>query len=124
MLLVFPILRAVALHTLSTSVLDVSSSNITLPTNSSFQLTLEGQVRKVGIFPARINFERPVVVYWIAPEDLTREIRLGSFPLEYIGVAAGHGRIKQLTNFVIEDEAGFARFTQCQCRRANGPVFC
>lgn len=115
-MLVFPILRAVATHTLSTAVLDISTSNITIPTNSSFQLTLEGQVRKVGIFPARIYFERPVEVYWIAPEDLSREIRLGSFPLEYIGVAAGHGRIKQLTNFQIEDEAGFSRFTQCGCR--------
>ena len=62
LLLVFPILRAIALHTLSTSVLSVTASNITSPTNNSFGLTLEGQAHKVGIFPARLNFERPVDV--------------------------------------------------------------
>jgi hypothetical protein len=60
-----------------------------------------------------LTFERPVEVYWIAPENLETELRLGRFALEPIGVAAGHGRIKQLTEFIIEDEAGFARFTEC-----------
>lgn len=122
LLLVFPILRGVALHTLSTSVLSVTSSNITRPTNSSFGLTLEGQARKVGIFPAKLYFERPVDVYWIAPENLGKELHLGQFALEPIGVAAGHGRIKQQTNFQILNEAGFARFTECassSSRRSN-----
>lgn len=114
LLLVFPILRAVALHTLSTAVLDISTSNITRANNGSFQLTLEGQARKVGIFPARLNFERPVYVNWIAPENLDTELQLGHFALEPIGVAAGHGRIKQQTNFIIDDLPGFTRFTECE----------
>ncbi|SCV70806.1 BQ2448_3568 [Microbotryum intermedium] len=111
-LLVFPILKAVAKHTLSVSVLGVSSSNITNAGNDSFTLTLEGQVRKVGVFPAQIYFREPVYVHWIAPENLTQELQLGHFQLDRIGVAAGHGRIKQQTTFVIDDVPGFSRFAQ------------
>lgn len=94
--------------------LDISTSNITKASNESFTLTLEGQARKVGIFPARLYFERPVNVFWIAPENVEEEIQLGHFALEPIGVAAGHGRIKQLTEFVIDDLPGFSRFTECE----------
>ena len=85
LLLVFPILRAIALHTLSTSVLTISASNITSPTNNSFGLTLEGQAHKVGIFPARLNFERPVdvssLLRTLAAPTLTRYKRCtGSHP--------------------------------------------
>lgn len=120
LLLVFPILRAVAVHTLSTSVLSVSTSNITRASNSSFQLTLEGQARKVGIFPAKLAFERPVYVHWIAPENLDTELQLGHFALEPIGVAAGHGRIKQQTQFIIDDLPGFTRFTECEFLGSGG----
>ncbi|GAA5914535.1 uncharacterized protein JCM6883_003197 [Sporobolomyces salmoneus] len=111
-LLVFPILRAVAIHTLSVSVLHIDASNITFPTNNSFTLTLEGQVKKVGVFPAQIHFEEPVYVTWTAPEAPFTELHLGHFDLARIGVAAGHGRIKQLTQFSIDDEPAFARFTE------------
>lgn len=114
LLLIFPILKAVAIHTLSTSVLSVSASNITNASNGSFALTLEGQVRKVGVFPARLIFQENVTVHWIAPEKLDEELQLGHFELAEIGVAAGHGRIKQLTTFVIDDQPGFARFTECE----------
>jgi hypothetical protein len=92
--------------------LAVTGSNITSPTNSSFGLTLEGQARKVGIFPAQLYFLEPVRVYWVAPENLTEELFLGQFPLARIGVAAGHGRIKQQTLFNITNEPAFARFTE------------
>jgi hypothetical protein len=117
LLTVFPILRAIAKHTLSVAVLDVTGSNITSPTNSHFGLTLEGQVHKVGVFPAHLEFHSPVDVYWIAPENVTEELLLGSFLLAPIGVAAGHGRIKQQTGFNITNLPAFARFTQCEFRR-------
>jgi hypothetical protein len=79
-------------------------------------LTLEGQVKKVGVFPAQIHFNEPVYVTWTAPENPFTELHLGHFELARIGVAAGHGRIKQLTEFIIDDEPAFARFTECtQC---------
>lgn len=71
-ILLFPVLRAIAVHTLSTTVMSVVTSNITQATNTQFTLTLEGQVRKVGIFPAHLIFHNPVDVYWIAPENLSQ----------------------------------------------------
>lgn len=99
-----PVLYAVANHALHTAVLHVYESNITAPTNNSFPLTLEGQTKKVGIFPAHLYFREPVQVYWVlppqpgqvaSPETLT-EVNLGQFRLDYIGAAAGHARIKQV----------------------------
>ncbi|KAL8280236.1 hypothetical protein RQP46_007350 [Phenoliferia psychrophenolica] len=43
-------------------VLEVYNANITNPTDASFTLSLEGQVTKVGIFPARLLFAEPVDV--------------------------------------------------------------
>lgn len=109
---IFPVLRAVANHTLHTSVLSISASNITSPTNSSFGLTLEGQVYKASIFPAHLSFQDPIQVYWIAPEDLSNELNLGQFELATIGVANGHGRVKQETFFNITNQDAFGRFTE------------
>lgn len=52
--------------------MSVATSNITRATDTQFTLTLEGQVRKVGIFPAHLIFHNPVDVYWIAPENLSQ----------------------------------------------------
>ncbi|SPO24995.1 probable conserved hypothetical Ustilago-specific protein [Ustilago trichophora] len=115
-----PVLYAVANHALHTAVLHVYESNITAPTNTSFPLTLEGQTKKVGIFPAHLFFREPVQVYWVlppqpgqvaSPENLT-EVNLGQFRLDYIGAAAGHARIKQATNFEIHDVEGFGEFAK------------
>ncbi len=115
-----PVLYAVANHALHTAVLHVEQSNITNPGNTSFPLTLQGQTKKVGIFPAHLYFREPVQVYWVlppqpgqvaSPETLT-EINLGQFRLDYIGAAAGHARIKQATNFEINDVEGFGEFAK------------
>ncbi|EST10168.1 Protein of unknown function DUF3712 [Kalmanozyma brasiliensis GHG001] len=115
-----PVLYAVANHALHTAVLHVYESNITSPGNTSFPLTLEGQTKKVGIFPAHLFFREPVQVYWVlppnpgqvaSPETLT-EVNLGQFRLDYIGAAAGHARIKQATNFEINDVDGFGEFAK------------
>ncbi|CDR88214.1 uncharacterized protein SPSC_03875 [Sporisorium scitamineum] len=115
-----PVLYAVANHALHTSVLHVYQSNITAPGNTSFPLTLEGQVKKVGIFPAHLYFREPVQVYWVlppqpgqvaSPQTLT-EVNLGQFRLDYIGAAAGHGRIKQATEFEIHNVDGFGEFAK------------
>lgn len=37
-----------------------------------------------------------------------------------IGVAGGHGRVKQQTQFQIRDQVGFGRFAQCEFFRAIG----
>lgn len=47
------------------------------------------------------------------------EMNLGNFELAELGVAAGHGRIKQETFFNITNTVGFARFTQCKLTLLN-----
>lgn len=105
-------LRAIAEHTLNTTVMSIGSSNITAPTNSSFGLTLDGTIRKAGIFPATLYFQNPVQVYWIAPENLTHELSLGQFGLAPVSVASGGGQLRQKTVFNITNESAFARFTE------------
>ncbi|EPQ29604.1 uncharacterized protein PFL1_02823 [Pseudozyma flocculosa PF-1] len=108
-----PVLYAIGNHALHTSSLHVYASNITSPGNASFPLTLEGQVKKTGIFPAHLYFREPVQVFWVTPpEEGLREVNLGQFNLDYIGVAAGHGRIKQASNFIINDQAAFGSFAR------------
>ena len=114
-----PVLYAVANHALKTSALHIYASNITAPGNDSFPLTLEGQVRKTGIFPAHLYFREPVQVYWtLPPQDPSNldeervEVNLGQLSLDYIGVAAGHGRIKQASQFIIKDQQAFSQFAK------------
>ena len=113
-IVLLPVLLAIANHTLSVTVMHVTASNITDPHNDYFPLTLEGQVKKAGVFPAHLYFREPVVVKWMTPPESgeMREVELGNFRLDYIGVAAGHGRIKQVTKFNIQDQEMFGLFTQ------------
>lgn len=107
-----PILYGIALHALHTAQLHIISSNLTALTNTSFPLTIEGQVTKTGIFPARLTFRKPVDVYWrAAPPELT-EYHLGQFVLGPIDAAAGHARTYQATTFYIKDEEGFGVFAE------------
>lgn len=110
-----PVLWAVARHTLSVSVIHIYSSNITNPHEDFFPLTLEGQIKKAGVFPAHIYFRDPVKVLWNTPPSKDRpmrEVMLGTFPLERVGVAAGHARIKQVSRFNITDVPAFTEFTK------------
>lgn len=107
-----PILWAIARHALHTSQLHVYQSNITAITNTSFPLTILGQVKKTGIFPAKLYFRKPVDVYWNTPQPEVREVHLGSFKLDSIGAAAGHARLYQATTFYIDDVEGFGIFAR------------
>jgi len=114
-LIAIPILWGIANHTLNVSVMHIYGSNLTSLLNDSFHLTLEGQVKKAGVFPAQLYFNAPVHVYWNSPptdEQPMEELELGVFPLDRIGVAAGHARLKQLTKFNITNQQGFSEFTK------------
>ncbi|SHO78091.1 Uncharacterized protein MSYG_2433 [Malassezia sympodialis ATCC 42132] len=114
-LIAIPILWGVANHTLNVSVMHIYSSNLTSPLNDSFYLTLEGQVKKAGVFPAQLYFNAPVHIFWNSPptdEQPMEELELGNMRLDRIGVAAGHGRLKQLTKMNITNQQGFAEFTK------------
>lgn len=110
-LLVFPIVRAIGRHTLHTSIIHLHHGNITAPTDAGFDLTLEGQATKLGIFPAQAYFRKVVDVYWINPDNMS-EVHLGHMPVAKLGVAAGHAKINQLTHLTIVDLPGFGRFAE------------
>ncbi|KAK0559809.1 hypothetical protein OC844_004162, partial [Tilletia horrida] len=107
-----PVLWAVAIHALHTSQIHVYSSNLTTLENNTFPLTLDGQIKKTGIFPAHIFFREPVQVYWNTPPPNLVEKRLGEFNLRHVGAAAGHARLRQLTRFNVSDEDAFGQFTE------------
>ena len=113
-IILLPVLYAIANHTLNVSVMHIYSSNITDPHNDYFPLSLEGQVKKAGVFPAHLYFRKPTQVMWMTPPEAgeMQEVQLGHFDLDYIGVAAGHGRIKQKTVFHIDNQEMFALFTK------------
>ncbi|KAE8231424.1 hypothetical protein CF326_g3562 [Tilletia indica] len=107
-----PVLWAIANHALHTAQIQVYSSNLTSLSNDTFPLTLDGQIKKTGIFPAHIFFREPVQVYWNTPPPNLVEKRLGEFNLRRVGAAAGHARLRQLTQFNISDEEAFGQFTE------------
>lgn len=114
-LIAVPILWGVGNHTLAVSVMHIYASNLTDLHEDYFWLTMEGQVKKTGVFPAQLYFREPVEVLWMSPpgpDGQMQELTLGHFPLDRIGVAAGHGRIKQFTRFNITDKDGFTQFTK------------
>ncbi|CAD6924941.1 unnamed protein product [Tilletia controversa] len=107
-----PVLWAIANHALHTAQIHVYSSNLTSLSNDTFPLTLDGQIKKTGIFPAHIFFREPVQVYWNTPPPNLVEKRLGEFRLDRVGAALGHARLRQLTQFNISDEFAFGQFTE------------
>ncbi|KAK0542857.1 hypothetical protein OC846_006614, partial [Tilletia horrida] len=107
-----PVVWAIGHHTLNTAVIQVYSANITDITNSSFPITLDGQVKKVGIFPAEAFFRQQVDVFWMTPPPDMREVHLGSMNLSKLGIAAGHARLRQATTFKVVDEEAFGQFAE------------
>ncbi|KAK0546638.1 hypothetical protein OC846_005187, partial [Tilletia horrida] len=107
-----PVLWAIANHALHTSQIHVYSSNLTTLENGTFPLSLDGQIKKTGIFPAHIFFREPMQVYWNTPPPQMEEKHLGEFNLREVGAAAGHARLRQLTRFNITDEEAFGTFTK------------
>ncbi|CAD6973942.1 unnamed protein product [Tilletia controversa] len=92
-----PVIWAVGVHTLSTAQIHVYSANITGITNTSFPISLDGQ---------------PVEVYWMTPPPNMEEKHLGSMNLSYLGIAAGHARLRQATTFEVRDEEAFGQFAE------------
>lgn len=79
--LLWPVVKAIAQHVVNVSVLNIDKAQIINPTNTSFQLSMEGvvssgahahgrelpltsvcQVTHTGIIPAKIAFTKPVNV--------------------------------------------------------------
>ncbi|KAK0522484.1 hypothetical protein OC834_006266 [Tilletia horrida] len=107
-----PVVWAIGIHTLHTSQIHVYSANLTNIGNTSFPITLDGQVKKAGIFPAQAFFRESINVYWMTPPPNMEEKHLGAMNLSRLGIAAGHARLRQETTFEVRDEEAFGQFAQ------------
>lgn len=111
-ILLVPVVHSLAIHTTHVAQLHVQSANISDPGNSSFPIVIEAQVKKTGIFPARLTFRKPIDIFWYTPPPNMREVHLGRTNFGHIGVAAGHGTVLQATQLDVVDQDAFATFAQ------------
>lgn len=96
-IMLFPVLGAIAKHALHTSTFHIQSSNITAPGNSSFPLALRAHVTQTGLFPAELYFRQPVHVYWNTPPPDMREVHLGHFDMGLVKAAGGTADVNQVS---------------------------
>lgn len=111
-IMLLPVIGAVAKHALATAHFHIESSNITEPGNSSFPLSLRAQVSQTGLFPAELFFRQPVNVYWNTPLPNMREVHLGHFDMGLVKAAGGKANVNQITIFHIDDEEAFGIFAK------------
>jgi hypothetical protein len=110
-LLLVPIMAAIANHALHTAKFDIQSSNITGAGNSSFALALRAKVSDTGVFPASLEFRKPIDVFWSGPQS-QNQTRLGHFAMARLSASRGSAKVDELTTFHIDDEAAFAQFAK------------
>ncbi|KAJ7209536.1 hypothetical protein GGX14DRAFT_451849 [Mycena pura] len=110
-ILLFPVVRAIVQLVVNRGTLDIQVANITLPTNNSFMLALQGNVAHTGFIPATISFPDPVNVSWI-PSDGSPEVSIGYLALDTLHAHSKRATINQTaTPFTITNETAFALFS-------------
>jgi hypothetical protein len=112
--LLFPVVKAIAQAAINNSSLDIQSSEIRDPSNSSFTLAMKGLVTGTGAIPATISFPDPVDVTWVADygSDKEREVHLGTMNLPDLEASNGQASIDAVTQFNIDDTAAFGEFSK------------
>ncbi|KAI0660249.1 hypothetical protein C8Q70DRAFT_914138 [Cubamyces menziesii] len=117
-ILLYPVVHAIAQHIVNVSVLNVDRAAITNPTNTSFDLRMDGWVSHAGIFKATIDFPEALAVDWVNTTT-GAAIHLGSFPMARLYVRSKRAYINQTVPFTIADEDAFARFTSAMITQQN-----
>ncbi|KAF8894927.1 hypothetical protein CPB84DRAFT_1848428 [Gymnopilus junonius] len=109
-ILLFPVVRAIVQLVVKRTNLDVTLASLTQPTNTSFQLGLQGNVFNTGIIKAKIMFTEPTNVSWI--EDDGTETPLGQMQLDTLFANHKRAVINDTgITFSIVDSAAFGRFS-------------
>ncbi|KAF8070285.1 hypothetical protein FPV67DRAFT_1755106 [Lyophyllum atratum] len=108
-IVLFPVVRAIVQLVVKRSQLDIELATISQSQNTSFALSLRGNVTHTGIFSAKIKFTEPVRVAWI--EDDGSETPLGTMNLKELSAKHKRAPINDDTTFLITDEAAFGRFS-------------
>ncbi|TDL25981.1 hypothetical protein BD410DRAFT_895443 [Rickenella mellea] len=107
-ILLFPVVKAIAQLVVKRSNINITFASIKNPTNTSFNLDMEGVVTNTGIFNAKIEFTQPVNVFWVNG-DTQKE--LGSITLDALSAKHKRAYINQTTTFNVLDQAAFGEFT-------------
>ncbi|EJD03283.1 uncharacterized protein FOMMEDRAFT_168292 [Fomitiporia mediterranea MF3/22] len=115
-IILFPVIKAIAQLVVNRSILNVDTAAISNPSNSTFNLTMQGIVSHAGIFSAKITFTRPINVTWLINDT---EIALGTMSLQPIFAKHKRATIDQTTAFTIVDEAAFGTFTETMITQPN-----
>ncbi|KAG6813669.1 hypothetical protein H0H92_008517 [Tricholoma furcatifolium] len=108
-IILFPVVRAIVQLVIKRTQLDIESAIISQAQNSTFQLTLQGNVTHTGIIPAKIEFLEPVNVSWF--EDEFTETPIGTMTFSPLSAKHKRAPINTTSTFVITDEDAFGRFS-------------
>ncbi|KAF8135624.1 hypothetical protein EV363DRAFT_1429344 [Boletus edulis] len=115
-IILFPVLRAIVQDVVNKTTLDITMAAITSPTNTSFQLFMQGTVAHTGIFAAVISFPTPVNVSWI---NGSTKVPLGYMRLSTLYAKNKRATLNDTTTFYITDQNAFGRFTSAMITSQN-----
>ncbi|KAF8557967.1 hypothetical protein OG21DRAFT_1504634 [Imleria badia] len=115
-IILFPVVRAIIQDVVNKTTLDITMAAITSPTNTSFQLFMQGTAAHTGIFSAVISFPTPVNVSWI---DGSTKVPLGYMQLSALYANNKRATINDTTTFYIVDQNAFGRFTSAMITSQN-----
>ncbi|KAF9098545.1 hypothetical protein BGX27_000783 [Mortierella sp. AM989] len=100
----FVILPKIAQVILNNSTMAFNSIQITNPTNTSLDMSMDGTLGNTGPFSATIKFPEPIEVYY-------NDVLLGSMRLPDTKASGGKGALVAQASFNINDEAAFGKFS-------------
>lgn len=103
-LALFVILPKVAQLILNNSTMTFKAIQITNPTNSSLQMSMDGDLGHTGPFAATIEFPEPIKVFY-------GETELGDMSLPPTKASGGSGKLVADAQFNIKDQGAFGSFS-------------
>ncbi|KAF9134803.1 hypothetical protein BG015_003365, partial [Linnemannia schmuckeri] len=111
-LALFVILPKVAQLILNNSTMTFKAIQITNPTNTSLQMSMDGDLGHTGPFAATIEFPEPIKVFY-------GETELGDMSLPPTKASGGSGKLVAEAQFNIKDQGAFGSFSADMMNKEN-----
>ncbi|KAF8925313.1 hypothetical protein BGZ47_003362, partial [Haplosporangium gracile] len=111
-LALFVILPKVAQLILNNSTMTFNAIQITNPTNTSLQMSMDGDLGHTGPFAATIEFPEPIKVFY-------GETELGDMSLPPTKASGGSGKLVAEAQFNIKDQGAFGSFSADMMNKEN-----
>ncbi|KIL68938.1 hypothetical protein M378DRAFT_21838 [Amanita muscaria Koide BX008] len=116
-ILLFPVSRAIVQLVVNKATLDIQTATISNPSNTSFLLSLSGNVAHTSQIPAIIRFTEPVRVAWVHDGNVTE---IGTMVLpDPLQTQESRATLDQNTTFNITDTDAFGLFAQSLITSSN-----